>query len=49
MQTYCQGTGAGLGFEHDIALEDAIGNHAFAPLEARACMCPTTFLSDVTS
>jgi hypothetical protein len=36
-----------LGFEQNFALEDAIGLHAFAQLEALTSVRPTAFLSGV--
>jgi hypothetical protein len=39
--------GSVLGFEQNFALDDVIGIHAFAPVEAQASMRPIAFLSEV--
>jgi hypothetical protein len=36
-------------FDRRFTLEDAVGSHTFAPLEARASVCLTAFLSGVHS
>ena len=36
-------------FRHDSALDDIIGSHDFAPLEALTCVCLMAFLSGCRS